>query len=148
MARKIVYLLAAFIITVSAQAQIREIPTAVKEAFHSAYPKASKVEYKDNIASVHVYFVQDSAQMIAKYNNKGMWRETEKEWAYEKLPKDVKDGFDKSKYATDWQVVETKIVYRLTNKELYRVKIEKNDIQKKYLYFNKAGRLVEEAITL
>lgn len=148
MARKIVYLIAAFIITVSAQAQIREIPAPVKEAFQSTYPKASKVEYKDNITSVHVYFVQDSASMIAKYNNKGMWRETEKAWDYEKLGKDVQDGFDKSKYATDWKVVETKIVYRPTNKELYRLKIEKNDIQKKYLYFNKAGRLVEEAITL
>jgi hypothetical protein len=32
--------------------------------------------------------------------------------------------------------------------EQYRVKVSKNEIQKKYLYFNKNGRLVRDAITI
>ena len=63
------------------------------------------------------------------------------------MSQEVKDGFSKSKFA-DWEVEETKIMYRPTNKEFYRVKVKKSDIQKKYLLFNGEGRLVEEDITL
>jgi hypothetical protein len=30
----------------------------------------------------------------------------------------------------------------------YRVKVEKNDLQKKYLFFSPAGRLLKEALTI
>ena len=131
----------------SASAQIREIPVAVKEVFEKQYPDAENVEYKDLLASVQVHFTEGGEKYIAKYNSKGMWRETEKEWNFEHLSTEVKDGFSKSKYA-DWEVEETKVIYRHTNKEFFRVKVKKNDIQKKQLLFNKQGRLVEEDITL
>ena len=129
------------------QAQIREIPAAVKEVFEKQYPDAESVEYKDMLDSVQVYFTEGGQKFIAKYNNKGAWKETEKDWNFESLSQAVKDGFAKSKYA-DWDVEETKIVYRHTNKELYRVKLKKSDIQKKYLFFNTEGRLVTDDITL
>ena len=131
----------------SAQAQIREVPAAVKEVFDKQYPDAQNVVYKDLLASVQVHFTEGDEKFIAKYNNKGMWRETEKEWNFGHLSQEVKDGFSKSKYA-DWEVEETKIMYRPTNKEFYRVKVKKSDLQKKYLLFNGEGRLVEEDITL
>jgi hypothetical protein len=131
----------------SAGAQIREVPPAVKEVFEKQYPDAQNVVYKDLLASVQVYFTEGDEKYIAKYNNKGMWRETEKEWNFGHLSPEVKDGFSKSKYA-DWEVEETKIIYRHTNKEFYRVKVKKNKIQVKYLLFNGNGRLVEEDFTL
>jgi hypothetical protein len=128
-------------------AQIREVPELVKEAFDTQYPDADSVEYKDNIVSVDVHFTQKGEKMKAQYTNKGRWRETEKLWSFDQLPADVKDGFSKSKYA-DWEVSETKIVFRPGGVERYRVKVGKNDLQKKYLFFNKSGRLMEEQITI
>jgi len=131
----------------NAQAQIREVPAAVKEVFDKQYPNAQNVVYKDLLASVQVHFTEGDEKFIAKYNNKGAWRETEKEWNFGHLSDAVKDGFGKSKYA-DWEIEETRIIYRPTDKEFYRVKVKKNDLQKKYLLFNGEGRLIEEDITL
>ena len=38
-----------------------------------------------------------------------MWKETEKDWSFEQLSDEVKDGFNKSKYA-EWKVIDTKMV--------------------------------------
>lgn len=127
--------------------QVREIPQEVKETFTNQYPQAEDVNYEDNLVSVHVIFTQNGERMVAYYSNKGKWKETEKDWTFEKSPEEVKDGFKKSKYA-EWKVVDTKIIYRPGGSDRYKIKVEKNDLQKKNLYFNKAGRLTEEAITL
>lgn len=148
MVRKLVLMMAIFgLLTTGAGAQIREVPPVVKEVFAKQYPDAQNVEYKDLLASVQVHFTQGGEKHVAKYNVKGMWRETEKEWNFEHLSDHVKDGFRKSKYA-DWDVEETKVIYRPTDKEYYRVKVKKNDLQKKYVLFNGEGRLLEEDITL
>ncbi len=139
--------LALFITIVGAQAQLREVPAIVKETFEKQYPEAGEVAYKDMLASVQVHFTQNDEKYVAKYNNKGVWRETEKEWNFGHLEDAVKDGFKKSKYA-DWEVEETKIVYRPNNMELCRIRVKKSDLQKKYLLFNKEGRLLEDSITL
>lgn len=148
MTRRIIsLLLLLFFFSSISFAQIREVPELVKEAFDTQYPDADSVEYKDNIVSVDVHFTQNGEKMKAQYTNKGRWRETEKLWSFDQLPADVKDGFNKSKYA-DWEVSETKIVTRPGGVERYRVKVGKNDLQKKYLFFNKTGRLMEEQITI
>jgi len=128
-------------------AQVREIPQAVKETFTAQYPGAENVKYDDKLVSVQVHFQLQGENMTGAYNNKGRWKETEKDWDYDKLPETVKDGFQKSKYA-DWKVTDTKIIYRPGGSDRYRIKAEKNDIQKKYIFFNKAGRLVDDSITL
>jgi hypothetical protein len=96
---------------------------------------------------VLVHFTQNGEKMKASYTSKGRWKETEKDWNFEQLAENIKDGFSKCKYA-EWQVSETKVVYRPGGVERYRVKVDKNDIQKKYLFFNKTGRLMEEQITI
>jgi hypothetical protein len=135
------------LVTTFAFAQIRNVPTEVEDAFAKQYPDAESVVYKDNLVNVRVNFVLNGDRLMATFNNKGMWRETEKDWTFEQLPEDVKDGFHKSKYA-DWKLTETKVIYRPDGKERYRIKIEKNDVQKKYLLFNQSGRLVEDNITI
>jgi hypothetical protein len=132
---------------ISANAQLREIPKEVEKAFTAQYPGIDSAEYKDNLVNVKVHFTQNGEKMIASYTNKGLWKETEKQWSYEQLDQAIKDGFEKSKYA-DWKVVETIVLYRPNNVELYRVKVEKSELQKKNLYFNTKGRLVEDGITL
>ena len=139
--------IALFFIGTFAEAQIREIPPAVKEAFESQYTTAEQVEYNDILTSVQVHFVKDGEKYIAKYTNKGAWKETEKEWSFDKLEQDIKDGFQKSKYA-EWKQTETAIVYLPGGSEQYRIKVEKNDVVKRYLFFNKTGRLLRDSITI
>jgi hypothetical protein len=146
--RKAVLIFIVLVFGASSFAQIRKTPAAVSQAFEKQYPNASKVQYEDNLINVQVHFVSDSGKMTAKYNGDGEWKETEREYTYDDLPADVKTGFDKSKYATEWKVKETAIIY-LPNSEIrYRVKVEKNDLQKKYLFFDKNGRLIKDSLTI
>jgi hypothetical protein len=134
-------------ITLSSQAQIREIPKIVEETFANQYKGASNIEFRDQLVRVDVHFELDGESMIASYSNKGLWKETQKAWEFEKLPEEVKDGFEKSKFA-DREVTETVVLYLPGGTEQYRLLAKKNDVEKKYLYFNTKGRLLRTAITL
>ena len=146
--RKGIILLAALVVAGSSFAQIRKTPAAVTTAFEKQYPNATKVQYEDNLLNVQVYFVSDSGKMIARYNTDGVWKETERAYNFENLPSDVKTGFDKSKYAAEWKVKETSVIYMPNDEIRYRVKVEKNDLQKKYLFFDKNGRLIKDSMTI
>lgn len=132
---------------ISAKAQIREVPDEVEQVFTAQYAGAENIEYKDHLLTVKVHFTLKGEKMIATYTNKGLWKETEKDLSFEQLPEAVKDGFQKSKYF-DWKVVETKALYRPYNVELYRIKVEKNELRRKNLLFNTKGRLQDDEITL
>src|SRR5262249_17940152 len=97
--------------------------------------------------NVNVRFDLDGEKMNAEYNNKGIWKNTYQDFAYDRLPDAVKEGLKKSKYA-DREINEVKKVYYPGSVEQYRLKAEKNGLQKKYLFFNKDGRLVRDVITL
>ncbi|MFL5808174.1 MAG: PepSY-like domain-containing protein [Flavisolibacter sp.] len=147
--RKVISLLFVFAFFLNTlDAQVRKIPSEVTTAFEKQYPSAREVEYKDILTGVHVEFVLDSLKMIAKYTNKGEWKETEKEWSFDKLLPDVQEGFQKSKYANEWKVKDASIISLPGNAEHYRLKIEKSDLQKKYLYFSNKGQLIREAMTI
>lgn len=146
MARKLLLALG-ILFSLTSFAQIREIPKEVDEAFSRQYPKAERAEFNDNLINVKVSFELEGDKYMATYSNKGLWKETEKEWQYDKLPQAVKDGFEKSKYA-DWQVKEAVIIYRAGGTERYRLRVEKGDIKRKNLFFNDKGRLMEEALTI
>ena len=144
---RIILLIGCILISVFSFSQVREVPSAVKETFATQYPEATEVSYEDNLVNVLVHFRQKGENMAASYNNKDRWKETEQYWSYDKLPEAVKDGFQKSKYA-DWKVLDVKLIYRPGGADRYRIKAEKNDIQKKNVYFNKSGRLVDDDITI
>lgn len=129
------------------QAQIREIPKVVEETFANQYQGASNIEFRDQLVRVDVHFELEGESMIASYSNKGVWKETQKAWDFDKLPDEVKDGFEKSKYA-DRQVKETVVLYLPGGSEQYRILARKNDIEKKYLFFNTKGRLLRTSVTL
>lgn len=146
--RQVVIVFSFLFIGLSSFAQIRKIPVEVTNAFSKQYPNAYDVSYKDNLVNIQVNFVLDSANMMAKYSNDGEWKETEKGIVYDALPAQVKDGFKKSKYAADWKETETAVIYMPGNEVRYRLKVEKNDVQKKYLFFDKNGRLIRDALTI
>ena len=147
MAKLIVTILCAIVFTTTSFAQLREIPKEVKDAFEKQYPTAQKVSYVDNLIDVHVIFYLDTVKNIAKYTNKGVWKETDKGYSFEKVSADVKVGFEKSKYA-DWPVTEAVIVEIPGQENRIRIKVEKGELTKRYLFFNKDGRLIRDSITL
>ncbi|MDP4262158.1 MAG: PepSY-like domain-containing protein [Bacteroidota bacterium] len=128
-------------------AQIRQIPKAVEETFSQQYNGATNVDYKDQLVRVDISFELNGDRMLASYTNKGVWKGTEKEWTFDQLPDEVKDGFHKSKYA-DREVEETKVLYLPGGSTQYRLKAKKSGVEKKYLFFNTKGRLLRESITL
>jgi Putative beta-lactamase-inhibitor-like, PepSY-like len=128
-------------------AQVTSVPDQAKENFFKQYPDAKNVQWENNVVNVNVRFEVDSNQMNAEYNNKGIWKHTLKDWTFDKLIGDVKEGFQKSKYA-DREVTDVKVLYLPGYVIQYRLKTEKNDVEKKYLFFNTDGRLVRSSVTL
>jgi len=147
MVKVFVAVLGAVLLTTTSFAQIREIPKEVKEAFEKQYPSAQKVSYSDNLVDVHVIFYLDTVRNVAKYSNKGVWKETDRGYSFNQVGSDVKVGFEKSKYA-DWPVTEVAIIEVPNQEDRIRIKVEKGELTKRYLYFNKEGRLIRDAITL
>ena len=133
---------------ISVSAQIRQVPQPVQDSFTARYPHADSVDYVDNLLNVHVHFMENGEHMKAIFSNKGEWRQTEKTVDFEKLNADVQDGFEKSKYSSEWKVREAAVVYLADGSQEFRLKIGKNDLQKKYLFFNKNGRLLRETMTI
>ena len=135
------------LVSAIAFSQIREIPKAVEETFANQYKGASDIEFKDQLTRVDVYFELDGEKLIASYSNKGLWKETQKELSFDSLPPDVKEGLEKSKFA-DREIEDVIVLYLPGGAEQYRLKARKNDVEKKYLYFNPKGRLLRESVTL
>ena len=127
--------------------QIREIPKAVEESFKEKYSGATNVRYNDQLISVDVSFELNGEKMLASYTNKGVWKGTIRPATFEKLPVDVKDGFQKSKYA-DRTVDEARVLDLPNDSTQYRILVRKSDLEKKYLFFNSTGRLLRESLTL
>lgn len=137
------------LLAVSAQsnAQVTSIPEQAKENFFKQYPDAKNVQWENDLVNVNVRFEQDSNKMNAEYSNKGIWKRTLKEWSYEKLTADVKDGFTKSKYAGK-QVLDTKVLYLPGYVIQYRIKVANNDVERKFLFFNTEGRLIRTTVAI
>jgi Putative beta-lactamase-inhibitor-like, PepSY-like len=131
----------------SSFAQVTKVPQSAKDNFEKQYPGAENINWNNDVINVNVLFTLDGETMNAEYNNKGIWKNTLQDAAFEQLPAAVKDGFSKSKYA-DREVTDSKIIHYPGDVTQYRIKAEKNDVEKKYLYFNGNGKLMREAITL
>ena len=149
MKKRIVFLLlmAVFIGGVL-NAQIREIPAGVTDAFKSRYPHAENVAWKDKITSFEATFNLSGMDVTADFSSKGEWKSSEAKSNYDNLPAPVKDGFNKSKYS-DWAKGPITEVQRMGKAVHYKIYVEKSQpFQKKFLYFNADGKLTKDAITL
>jgi hypothetical protein len=145
--RVIIICLSLFVSSPQAQAQVTSIPEQAKENFFKQYPDAKNVQWENDLVNVNVRFEQDSNKMNAEYNNKGIWKRTLKDWTYDKLSEDVKDGFKKSKYAGK-QVLDVKVLYLPGYVIQYRIKVEKNNVENKFLFFNTEGRLIRTTVAI
>lgn len=147
MKKHLLFLLVSISLYSAAFSQIREVPKAVEETFSNQYKGAANIDYKDQLIRVDVHFELEGDKLVASYTNKGIWKGTEKDWTFDKLPQEVKDGFEKSRYA-DRDIEDTKVLYLPGGQEQYRILAKKNDVEKKYLYFNTKGRLLRTSLTI
>ncbi|RYY91183.1 MAG: hypothetical protein EOO11_23090 [Chitinophagaceae bacterium] len=137
-------------IAASASAQLGKIPVAVTAAFTKQYASAAAVSYEDNLRDYRVSFRLDTSDFVAHYSSKGEWRGTEKSVPFTALNADVKDGFMKSKFS-DWQVLSVLQLFLPDSQgggEQFRIKVKQGDFKKRYLFFNRAGKLVRDKMTL
>jgi len=128
-------------------AQFRKIPSVVTDAFKAKYPNANAVEWKDKLRVFQADFEMKDDDYQARFNSKGEWQETEKNIEQDKLPAEVSDGFAKSKFS-EWEIKEVSYIEKKDGSDLYRILVRKNDIEKKYLFFDKSGKLTRNSITL
>jgi hypothetical protein len=136
-------------LAVVAHAQLRKIPAEVTEAFKKQYPTGSSASWSDKLTYFQVDFSMNGGTYLAKYDSKGGWKNSEQTIAAAQLPVPVKEGFDKSVYASkDWEVKEYTIMYYPGSVTKYRILVRKNAIDKKYLYFDGSGKMTDEATTL
>ncbi len=145
--RFLVCLTAVLVISTAGNAQVTSIPEQAKENFFKQYPDAKNVQWENDVVNVNARFEQDSNKMNAEYNNKGIWKRTLKDWTYDKLATDIKEGFTKSKYA-GMQVLDVKVLYLPGYVIQYRLKVSKNDVENKFLFFNTEGRLIRTTVAL
>ena len=73
--------------------------------------------------------------------------ETEQPMEFDSLPEAVKTAKDKSKYS-EWDTGIIEKIMLPEDKIQYRVQVEKNDFQKKNLYFTPDGKLLKDKMTL
>ncbi|MEO5942280.1 MAG: PepSY-like domain-containing protein [Ferruginibacter sp.] len=128
-------------------AQIRKIPAAVTDSFSAKFPEAKNLEWGDRITVFEATFDMDDHKYQASFNSDGNWKKTEKFLTDDEVPSAVKDGLAKSKYS-DWEIKANVEVTRDDDSLQYRLFAKKNDLQKKYLYFNTDGKLIRDSITL
>ncbi|HUX84783.1 MAG TPA: PepSY-like domain-containing protein [Chitinophagaceae bacterium] len=128
--------------------QIRQIPELVKQSFKAQYPNATHVAYTDKLIEVDVNFSDSGYQCKARYTSRGAWENTDREIKMAQLPQQVKDGFDKSKYASDWTVDQVYEVDIPDNLMEYELVVEKSAIEHKNLFFSVQGRLLSDNLSL
>ena len=145
--RLFLFLMILLVISSRGNAQVTSIPEQAKENFFKQYPDAKNVQWENDVVNVNARFEQDSSKMNAEYSNKGIWKRTLKDWDYDKLTTDVKDGFEKSKYAGN-QVLDVKVLYLPGYVIQYRVKVAKNNVERKFLFFNTEGRLIRTTVAI
>gem|GEM_PF-283008 len=145
--RLLILLTGLFLLSPDSYSQVTSIPEQAKENFFKQYPDAKNVQWENDVVNVNARFEQDSNKLNAEYNNKGIWKRTFKDWSYDKLGSDVKDGFTKSKYSA-MQVLDVKVLYLPGYVIQYRVKVSKNNVENKFLFFNTEGRLVRTSVAI
>lgn len=136
-----------FFIAQSADAQMKDVPALVKDAFSQQYPNADSANYENRLVFVLVHFYLKDSSSTAKYTPKGLWQWTETAMPFSALPEAIQDGFNKSKYL-GWQVDHTYLVNMPGNIKRYKLQIEKSAIQKRNLFFNTRGRMISDNITM
>ncbi|QEC51623.1 putative PepSY-like beta-lactamase-inhibitor [Anseongella ginsenosidimutans] len=143
----LIFLFAGLSFSVSAQSS-EEVEASVKEDIMERYPGLGEFTLQNQLVRVVAEFELNDTSYTSVYSSKGKWQHTIYGIDPADLPAEVTDGFEKSKYAVDWEITAAEVYDTPSKGVQYRITVEKNQFQKKYLYFNEKGRLIRDALTL
>ena len=122
-----------------------EVPQAVLDAFHAAYPGAVVHEYseerEDGQLKYEISFEHDSTRYDASYNAAGEVVELEKTIAADMLPAAIREAL-----TANYGEMEIRLAEQVnkSGKVFYEVKLTDPKDGKRYeILFNEDGRLVE-----
>ena len=127
-------------------AQKKNIPPSVTDAFSERYPHATHVEWTDKVPYYQASFVLNGASISANFSSEGEWEYSERSVNYEALPQEVKDALKKCKYS-DWQKGSISEVQELGKPLQYRINVQKPG-QRKNVYFDANGKILKETPAL
>ncbi|MDB5232216.1 MAG: ribosome biosis protein [Chitinophagaceae bacterium] len=126
---------------------IGKIPAAVMSAFKVQHPRATNMNWSGKVVHYTVNFNDGGENLTAHYKKDGAWEETYMGLPFKNLPSSIKNGFQNSKFS-GWQVKEVRRIDSKDRDRVYRIQVKKNPVQKKHLFFDLNGRLLEDNITL
>ncbi len=118
------------------------IPARITDAFQARYAGATHVEWKHQVGDYKASFNIGENQLMAKFDSKGRWLESEKMLQKDKLPMTVKNSLKKSKYS-QWIIVSSYEEYLPNEKPYYHLTAAKGDFNKKSLKFDHRGQMIK-----
>jgi len=104
------------------------------------------VKWDNNVSSYLCHYEENGVAATAHYNMDGTWDFTEKKIHPNAVPAVVNDSFSKSKFS-DYDVKEKAFVENTKGQSFYRFEVKKG-IDKKYLFFDKDGKLVKTSVSI
>ncbi len=125
----------------TASAQVINIPESSKKSFAEKYPKATKIEWGNNVTSYFARFNIGSVGYTAHYHLDGNWEYTERSLTKSQLPAAVLEAYTKSRSA-DWDDESSGYEENSHNEKVYRIEAKKG-VEKKYIFFDKNGKEVK-----
>jgi len=142
------FLVLSFFFVANVQAQFRQIPSAVTNAFHKKYPDAEDVSWKDKITSFQATFTQDDVETAAWFNSDGSWKQTEVTVPIREIPSNIREKIQKTKFA-NWDIKDAVRVQKPDNGIQYRISLSGESIlDKRVLIYSEDGELLKSAMSL
>ena len=134
------------IIFTGASAQVITVAQHAKTDFGERYKNAKDPKWTNNVTYYICKFKDNGVASTAYYHLDGYWNYTERMIDSTKVPAVVKDSFGKSKYR-DWKAKPAVLIEDQKNGTLYRYEVKKG-IEKKYVFFDREGKLFKVNATI
>lgn len=127
--------------------QAKTTPLPVTSNFASMFPNAKNIEWRDKVSDYQVFFVTDNSKCEAKYSPAGKWISTEKQIKNDSIPAAIKASLKSGKY-TDWTIQSAYELNFSDQPVQYHIRVTKNDMPNKILFFDKSGQMLKENLSM
>ncbi|MDD4847867.1 MAG: PepSY-like domain-containing protein [Bacteroidales bacterium] len=113
----------------------------VESTFNQMFPNATQVEWETKSDYWIADFRHDGTDKTAWFESNGIWKMTESDETFNRLPEIVKNAFKAGEYSS-WRVEDVDILDRLNYERLFVIEIEQGESEADLFYTN-TGSLVK-----
>jgi uncharacterized membrane protein YkoI len=111
----------------------KDVPSAVKESFHTMFPDAEKIRWgKEDDTTYEADFKMGSVKMSANFSEDGNWLETETEVDITSLPQAVSDAINRD--YQNGKILSAFKIERADKSLIYEADIKVKSKKKEILY--------------